>query len=180
MKKKLIIPVAAILLFSLSFQSCIGSFSLTNKVLTWNRHVNNKFVNELVFFVFWVLPVYEVTAIADLLVINSIEFWSGNKPLESANRTIETEHGNYQILADAAGYTLLAPDGRNMRFDFDTPSQTWSFSIDNGDKTDFMKFIDDSHVQMITQDGDFVDVELSEDGVRNYSASIMPQLMAAR
>ncbi len=38
--------------------SCIGSFALTNKLLSWNKQVGNKFVNELVFFAFWVLPVY--------------------------------------------------------------------------------------------------------------------------
>ena len=37
----------------------------------------SKFVNELVFFAFWILPVYEVSGLADLLVLNSIEFWSG-------------------------------------------------------------------------------------------------------
>ena len=75
----LILTVAA----SISLSSCIGSFQLTNKVLAWNQQVGDKFVNELVFFAFWILPVYEITGIADLLVINSIEFWSG-KPALSA------------------------------------------------------------------------------------------------
>lgn len=51
-------------------------FSLTNKLLTWNRQVGSKFVNELVFFALWILPVYEVSGLADLLVLNSIEFWA--------------------------------------------------------------------------------------------------------
>ena len=59
---------------SLTMSSCIGKFALTNKLLTWNRTIGNKFVNELVFFAFWILPVYEVSALADILVINSIEF----------------------------------------------------------------------------------------------------------
>ena len=75
--RKIRISVAAILLAgtSLVFTSCIGSFGLTNKVLSWNRNIGSKFVNELVFLAFWILPVYEVTALADVLVINSIEFW---------------------------------------------------------------------------------------------------------
>lgn len=77
--KKTHFTVAAVLSLAscFVFSSCIGQFVLTNKVLTWNDSVGNKFVNELVFVAFWILPVYEVTSIADLLVINSIEFWSG-------------------------------------------------------------------------------------------------------
>jgi len=79
MKKKfLTVAVAATLSLSLVSTSCIGSFSLTNKLLSWNQQVGNKFVNELVFFAFWVLPVYEISALADILVLNSIEFWSGS------------------------------------------------------------------------------------------------------
>ena len=63
--------MAALLLGSSTLTSCIGSFALTNRVLSWNKQVGSKFVNELVFFAFWVLPVYEVTSIADLLVITA-------------------------------------------------------------------------------------------------------------
>ncbi len=34
------------------FSSCIGSFSLTNNVLNWNKSAtDNKFINELIFIV---------------------------------------------------------------------------------------------------------------------------------
>ncbi|MDE7508793.1 MAG: DUF3332 domain-containing protein, partial [Muribaculaceae bacterium] len=75
MKKRYLTgAVAALLLCSVSLSSCIGSFRLTNSVLKWNNQVGSKFINEIVLFAFWVLPVYEVTSIADLLVLNSIEF----------------------------------------------------------------------------------------------------------
>lgn len=166
--KKLAAPVVVIALSAMMFQSCIGSFSLTNKVLSWNRNVNNKFVNELVFFAFWVLPVYEVTSIADLLVINSIEFWSGNKPLESNNQVIKTDAGNYYIASDENGYKVVAPDGDVISFDFDALSQTWSFSKDGGESTDFLKFKGGNHVEIINGEGVFVDVELSPAGIEEY------------
>ena len=62
--------IAITLACSLTFSSCIGSFALTNKVLDWNRQVGSKFVNELVFAAFWILPVYELSALDDVLVIN--------------------------------------------------------------------------------------------------------------
>ncbi|MDE7119681.1 MAG: DUF3332 domain-containing protein, partial [Muribaculaceae bacterium] len=60
------IAVASVLAAS-TLTSCIGSFALTNKLLAWNNQVSNKFVNELVFFAFWIIPVYEVTSLADVL-----------------------------------------------------------------------------------------------------------------
>ncbi len=56
-KKYLSVAVVLALCASMISTSCIGSFSLTNKLLAWNQTVGNKFVNELVFFAFWIIPV---------------------------------------------------------------------------------------------------------------------------
>ena len=102
--KKRIIPVCAIVLASsLLLTSCIGSFKMTNKVLAWNSQISNKFVNELVFFGLWVLPVYEISALADMLVINSIEFWSGSNPIAQGQKTIEDDNGRYLLAWDETG-----------------------------------------------------------------------------
>ena len=82
-KKSLTLLVAATLASSVLFSSCIGSFGLSNKLLDWNRNIDSKFVNELVFVAFWIVPVYEISALADILVLNSIEFWSGSNPMAS-------------------------------------------------------------------------------------------------
>ena len=178
-KTKLTIFASILLLSAVSFQSCIGSFALTKKVLNWNRNVSNKFVNELVFFAFWILPVYEVTAAADLLVINSIEFWSGNKPLEANNQVIKTEAGDYYINAMETGYKILSPDGNTLNFDFDVETQTWSFYKNDEEKTDFLKFKDSSHVEILNGSGIFVDVELNHEGIDNYIMSQTPQIIAS-
>ncbi len=79
-KKHLAIAVVVALSASMMMQSCIGSFALYNKVKTWNEHVGDKFVNEIVFVAFWILPVYELSFVADLFILNSIEIWSGTNP----------------------------------------------------------------------------------------------------
>lgn len=91
--------MAATLASSVLFSSCIGSFGLSNKLLDWNRNIDSKFVNELVFVAFWIVPVYEISALADILVLNSIEFWSGSNPVADAGtvKTIETKDGTYAI-----------------------------------------------------------------------------------
>lgn len=181
--KKYKIAVGAILLAgtSMTFSSCIGSFAMTNKVLSWNKQVGNKFVNELVFFAFWILPVYEVTSIADLLVINTIEFWSGNNPMSASTKAVDTDHGRYLIDCDGKGYTITyQPTGEKTRLEFIEESRTWAFETGEGELIPFMTFIDDTHVKMEKPDGDFQLVELSEQGLMAYAEATGSAPMAKR
>lgn len=179
--KKIKIAVSALLVAgcSLVFTSCIGSFALTNKVLDWNKKIGNKFVNELVFIAFCIVPVYEVTALADILVVNSIEFWSGDNPLTASVKAVDTEHGRYLIKCDGKGYTITHElSGQEVRLEFDMPSKTWNILTDSGEYVPFMTFIDDSHVKMITPKGDFMKVELSAEGLMAYRNAADMMLMA--
>ncbi|MDE6408620.1 MAG: DUF3332 domain-containing protein [Muribaculaceae bacterium] len=181
--KKYKIAVAAILVagLSLTFTSCIGSFTLTKRVLAWNKQVSNKFVNELVFFAFWVLPVYEVTALADVLVLNSIEFWSGNNPMEASVKAIDTDHGRYLVKCDGKGYDVICETtGETTRLDFNFETQTWSVLTSENEAIPFMTFIDANHVKMVTPDGDFHTYELSADGVLAYQSECGMPAMAAK
>lgn len=166
-KRPILVSLLLGMAFLLPMQSCIGSFALTNKVISWNKQVGSKFINELVFFAFWILPVYEVTSIADLLVLNSIEFWSGNNPVVAEAKTIETEQGTYYIACDEKGYDITIPNGEKIRLDFDSDNNTWSV-INDGEVYPFMTMVDPQHVKMITPDGDFRLTELSEEGLQAY------------
>ncbi|MCM1006177.1 MAG: DUF3332 domain-containing protein [Prevotella sp.] len=180
--KKTHFTVAAVLSLAgcFMFSSCIGQFALTNKVLTWNDSVGNKFVNELVFVAFWILPVYEVTAIADLLVINSIEFWSGSNPVAKGSKVIDTDNGRYLVKCDGKGYDVVCEaTGETVRLDFIEDEQTWAVNID-GELHPFMTFVDDNHVKMITPEGDFSTVELSNQGVMAYTHTANMPFMAAK
>jgi Domain of unknown function (DUF3332) len=164
---------------SLLFNSCIGSFALTNNVLTWNKQVGSKFVNELVFFAFWVLPVYEVTALADVVVLNSIEFWSGTNPITASTKIIDTDSGRYLVKCDGKGYTITCQaTGEETRLNFCEENQTWSVNVDGTDYP-FMTFVDSDHVKMITPSGDFKTVEISERGVMAYSDAVKSASLAA-
>ncbi|MCI6893316.1 MAG: DUF3332 domain-containing protein [Bacteroidales bacterium] len=168
-KTKLTLAIAITLACSMTFSSCIGSFALTNKVLSWNKQIGSKFVNELVFVAFWILPVYEISAIADVLVINTIEFWSGSNPV-SANSTkvVDGKDARYLVQQDSKGYTIKnLNDNTEVRFAFDATDNSWSVEA-NGESHKFMTFVDDSHVKMITPTGDFQTYELSQAGVYAY------------
>ena len=97
MKKSKTFLVCAMLSGSVLFSSCIGSFGLWNSLKDWNQGVSNKFVNELIFLAFHIVPVYEIAYLADALVLNSIEFWSGSNPTASIGE-VKTVKEKWRIL----------------------------------------------------------------------------------
>lgn len=168
-KRYLTVAVIAALAGSMMFTSCIGSFNLTNKLLSWNKSIGNKFVNELVFIVFWVLPVYEVSGLADFLVLNSIEFWSGSNPVAQGKSIIEGNDGiKYLVECDGKGYTITSmADDSKFRLDFNEETREWSTEI-NGENVVFMTFVDDTHVKLPTRTGEEMIVETSQNGLFAY------------
>ena len=182
MKKKYLgMAIALTLAGSMMFSSCIGSFRLSNKLMSWNQTIGSKFVNELVFFAFWILPVYEVSGLADLLVLNSIEFWSGENPVaENGEQIIEGNDSKYLVKTDEAGYTITSlTDSYEVRLDYDKDDNSWNATVDDQTVTIFT-FVDDTHVNIITPDGSYRLVELSHDGVLAYSYMIHASTFAAR
>ena len=175
-KKSLTLLVAATLASSVLFSSCIGSFGLSNKLLDWNRNIDSKFVNELVFVAFWIVPVYEISALADILVLNSIEFWSGSNPVADAGtvKTIETKDGTYAIETKDGTYAIetqkdgyhIQKEGEEKAVDlvFNEADKSWSVEA-NGESTKLLKFTGDDEVVMYLPDGKEMNVELNQAGV---------------
>jgi hypothetical protein len=96
--------------------SCVGSFRLTNKVLAWNKSMNDKFVSELVFLVFIVIPVYEISLLIDGFVLNTLEFWSGSDPTamnagERETKIINQNEIKYQVTASQNRFDFTQLEG---------------------------------------------------------------------
>ena len=166
-KRSLTLLVATTLASSVLFSSCIGSFGLTNKLLDWNKNIDSKFVNELVFIAFWIVPVYEISALADVLVLNSIEFWSGSNPVADAGsvKTIDTKNGIYTVETKKDGYHIQK-EGEEKALDlvFNETDKSWSVEA-NGEATKLLMFKDNDEVDMFLPDGKEMNVELNQSGV---------------
>ena len=107
MKKSKTFLVCAMLSGSVLFSSCIGSFGLWNSLKDWNQGVSNKFVNELIFLAFHIVPVYEIAYLADALVLNSIEFWSGSNPTASIGEVKNSARRKWRILGKKPMKTVI-------------------------------------------------------------------------
>lgn len=160
------VAIISLLSGSILFSSCIGSFSLTRKLFSWNQSIGDKFVNELIFVALLIVPVYEIACLADLLVINSIEFWTDENPVSDADvKIIEGEKGIYKIERNPTGYHIEQEGSDDIvDFIFDQKNKTWSIDM-NGDITTLLKVIDESEVLMYLPDGSTMNVPLNEAGV---------------
>jgi hypothetical protein len=81
---------------------CFGKFAATKKLHDWNASFGSKFVATLIFWLFLILPVYELFALGDALIFNLIEFWSGSNPLA----TVTHPDGSTTTLARVAPDTV--------------------------------------------------------------------------
>jgi hypothetical protein len=80
--------------------SCYGRFPLTKAVYRFNGDVtDNKWVHSIILWIFWLLPVYSLAMLGDAIILNLIEFWTG-ETLEISSTT--TEDGKTVVLEPSA------------------------------------------------------------------------------
>ena len=125
----------SILLISLS--GCFGSFNLTKNVYHANEDVSdNGFVQSAVMVGMFIIPVYEIAGIADLLVFNVIEFWSGDNPIsmeegENRRQMIHANGSTYQMDATKDHITIMDindADQEMLSLHYDQAIGSWSVS----------------------------------------------------
>lgn len=169
------IATCAVLAGSVLFASCIGSFSLTNKVRDWNQELtNNNFVNEVIFVVLHIVPVYEITLLADMFVINSIEFWSGENPVVAGTvKEVKGDNGNYIVKTTEEGYSISKEgEEASIELQFDKENQSWNV-ISNGESYEIMKLKENGTVDMNMQNGSYMNVSLDAQGVMAARHAVM-------
>lgn len=169
MKKGSILAIATLLVLSTALSSCLGSLALTNKVRVWNKQISNKFINELVYIGLWIVPVYETCFISDILVLNSIEFWSGKNPVATTSeKIVHSEHGDLSIVSNQTGYRITnLSDSSVCELLHDEAEDSWVMK-QNGKSTKLFNYVDGKHVQMPNGMGGNVTVTLDENGVMAY------------
>ena len=62
--------------------SCNGTFSAFNGLSDWNDDVTDQdWVNEIIFLGLIIVPVYQLALLGDVLIFNTVEYWSGDNPI---------------------------------------------------------------------------------------------------
>jgi hypothetical protein len=166
-KKSIALLLAVTLTGGTLLSSCIGSFPLFHKVLDWNQNVGEKWVNELVFLVIGIVPVYGVATLIDVLILNSIEFWTGTSPVaDLGTKTIETKNGIYTVETKTDGYKILKEgEEQALNFVFDKADNSWSMET-AGETHKILKFSEGNDiVVMYLPNVEEMNVSLDQAGV---------------
>jgi hypothetical protein len=92
---------------------CIGRMALSGKVMQFNLSVTeNKWGRELTFLVLYIIPVYPISGAIDLIIINSIEFWTGTNPLNGEARLAFAGDQKHVVAPDGTeAISTLREDG---------------------------------------------------------------------
>jgi hypothetical protein len=165
MKKIVLRSALCLTLGAMTLSSCIGSFALSNKLLDWNKRLSNKFVNELVFLV--ISPAYAFCSVADGLVLNTVEFWSGHNPVSKVGKTENVwgkDGRQYAVKTLKNGYEITAPTGEKTLFVHNKKENSWSMEA-NGKVQELFRFNSDGTVQACLPNGEKMNVALNEAGM---------------
>jgi len=79
--KRTIASIAGLAALLALLGACYGSFALTKAVYRWNSNIESRFTRSAVMVALVVLPAYPVVAATDAVVLNVLEFWSGQNPV---------------------------------------------------------------------------------------------------
>lgn len=166
-RNKLALVCALTLSGSILFSSCIGSFGLFNRLNAWNQSIGSKFVNELVFLALNIIPVYPVAYLADALVINSIEFWTGSNPMANAGdvKKVKGENGDYMVKTLKNGYSISKEGEETVNLIFNEEACTWSVVTEDGNSTELVKINDNGTADLYLPNGESVNVTLDGKGM---------------
>ena len=165
MKIKLLLKTTALLLsLSVLFNSCIGSFQLTQKLYAWNRSADNdKWVNELIFIALSACQVYTIAVVIDSIVLNSIEFWTGENPAaDTQKRQIKTEEGIFTISSNASGHKIQKEGSDEIvTFHFNAEENSWSVEA-MGQSFPLLQFTGENQAKVYLADGSTITVNANE------------------
>jgi len=143
--KKFICAVVLAAFVGVSVGGCYGSYALFNNVKKWNGTIGNKWVNSVVHLVLLIVPAYEICLFADIILFNTIEFWTGSNPIAMGGDTYQETDANGNKV-----YAVKNTDG--------TLSVTMTDA--NGNKADFTLVRDENVIRAVDAKGEVIATQI--------------------
>ena len=146
--KKIII--SSLLACTMLFTSCLGSYNAFNNLRAWNQGAtDSKFLDNLIFWGLWIVPVYELFILGDTLIFNVIEFWSGSNPIamkdgESETQMVEHEGNTYKMVATKNRIQITVvegpKEGMKLELFYKPDEKSWNAIRPNGEMIKLSSF----------------------------------------
>ena len=101
--------------FAIAASGCYVGWNLTRKVHKWNGSVSSsKFVDSIITWGLIIIPVYELSLVADFFIFNTIETFTGSNPisrLEDGSAQVRVAGHDYLLRPSGAGAVEVSRDG---------------------------------------------------------------------
>lgn len=75
---------AAVVTGLLGTTGCFGSFALTRQLYKFNRDIESRWAEEIVFLALAIFPAYSGAMFLDAVIFNAWDFWGNPNPIRSA------------------------------------------------------------------------------------------------
>lgn len=163
-----IIAVLVVIAMMVNLVGCYGSFALTKKVYDWNGTVGNKWMKTVVMWILMWVPVYNAAGFIDLVVLNTVEFWTGSNPLamEAGQQSIKyaTNDGKtYKFEMTQNNVTItqtVGPDkGKSIKLTYAPETGNWT--MNDGVESTVIASMKGNNFNLIYPNGDLKAVPLA-------------------
>ena len=175
--KKMFLKSAIIALAGTTlFTSCIGSFSLFNKLAKWNLDATpNKYLNAIIGIV--ISPAYGICMFADWWILNTVEFWTGEQLIANIGKTqpfVGSDGSFYLITTLADGYSISNETTKQTSYlKYDKESNVWSYEAE-GNVSKLLRVNTDNTLTVYLPNGETLDVTNDAQGLQQVQGLINP------
>lgn len=182
MKMKTMKATLCLVAAGLLCSSCVGSFAMFNALASWNKTATkSKFLNEIIFLV--ISPAYGITSLIDVVVLNTIEFWTGENPMASrVGETMEVQGQDglmYAVKILKKGYEITDPQGNVYSLTYNKKDKSWSLESD-GKQREIFRFNEDGTIRANMPNGKQMDLTLDEAGLMQARMAVDGSCYALR
>jgi hypothetical protein len=130
--RKGVIPAMLLALLPFATGGCYGGFPLTGKIYRFNGDISrHKVVQTVTFWVLVIIPVYEIGMLADAVIFNLVEFWTGEQLLAVGPTT--DSNGNTVCLTPSAdgrqAVLTVSRDGKVLAQEFFVKVSDTTFEV---------------------------------------------------
>src|SRR5690606_34333436 len=173
-KTNKIIAISLLSIFGFTQTACMGSFNLTNGIYDWNEGAtSSKIGNNIIFWAFVIVPVYEIALVLDAIIFNLIEFWSGSNPIAMKEGEVETQFYEkdgvaYEMKATKNNFVVSVLNGEEkgekLHLQYTPESKSWNKVEASGELVELVKYNEDSkEVTIFKPNGESITVENNMD-----------------
>jgi hypothetical protein len=91
--------VSAVFIAGMSFNGCAGQYALFNKAAPFVGNLGGKWIGAVVNWIIGWPIVYPICLVADAVIFNTIEFWTGNNVIASGKSFEQTDENGNRLTA---------------------------------------------------------------------------------